>query len=118
MAVYVERNADGRMTSSRCNDFDIHPTGPLPGSGGMSPVAQAGKLETEVLEEYAKIVETLRKAGVRAGRRALRLSAGSLHWNLIGDSLTLGFELGSGGYATSLLSELVSWRESNHIPES
>ena len=102
----------------RCNEFDIHPTGPLPGSGGMGPVGQAGNLETEVLEEYAKIVEILRKAGARADRRALRLSAGGLHWNLNGDSLTLRFELGTGGYATSLLSELVSWRESKHIPES
>jgi tRNA pseudouridine13 synthase len=104
--------------SRRCEDFDIHPTGPLPGNEGMGPVRQAGKLENEALKEYANIVETLQKAGARADRRALRLSAGKLQWDLSDEVLTLSFELSAGGYATSLLSELVSWSESNHIPES
>jgi tRNA pseudouridine13 synthase len=104
--------------SRRCDDFDIHPTGPLPGRGGMGPARQAALLEKEALEEYANIVEALQNAGARADRRALRLSSGDLRWDLSGDVLKLEFELSAGGYATSLLSELVSWTESNHIPES
>jgi len=104
--------------SRRCDEFDINPTGPLPGSGNMGPVRQAGTLENTVLEEYAEIVEKLQKAGARADRRSLRLCAGELLWDINEDVLTLGFDLSAGAYATSLLSELVSWSESNHIPES
>jgi len=102
----------------RCGEFDIHPTGPLPGSGNMSPVRQAETLENSVLEEYADIVEMLLKAGARADRRSLRLSAGELRCDISDDVLTLNFDLSAGAYATSILSELVSWSESNHIPES
>jgi tRNA pseudouridine13 synthase len=104
--------------SRRCSSFDIHPSGPLPGSAGMVPMRQAWKVENEALEEHASIVETLHSARIRADRRALRLTVGKLQWELSADVLVLSFELGAGGYATSLLSELVSWTEGNHIPES
>lgn len=104
--------------STRCSDFDIHPTGPLPGRGGIYPLRRAGKLEAEALEDHVTVIEALQKAGARADRRALRLLTDNLCWEWGEEVLTLNFELAAGAYATSLLSELVSWRESSHIPES
>jgi len=98
----------GPTLAQRCDKFDIHPTGPLPGSGGMRPERRAAELELASLEAESAVVELLKKAGVRADRRALRLLAGKLEWELKEDQLILIFDLPAGGYATSLLKELVS----------
>ena len=96
------------VLAQRCDEFDIHPTGPLPGSGGMRPERQAAELELDSLADESAVVESLQKAGASAGRRALRLLADKLEWELKEDKLVLMFELPAGGYATSLLKELVS----------
>jgi len=101
----------------RCDEFDIHPTGPLPGEGGMQAEREAAQLEADVLAVYSNVVGSLQKAGLRASRRVLRLLPGNLQWELDQQVLTLNFDLAAGAYATSLLNELVSCSESKHIPE-
>ncbi|MEE4215991.1 MAG: tRNA pseudouridine(13) synthase TruD [Xanthomonadales bacterium] len=92
----------------RCAEFDIHPTGPLPGRGQAGTQREAATLETAVLEADGKLVEALAAAGVDAARRSLRLRPRRLECELDGDVLSLKFELPAGAYATSLLRELVT----------
>jgi tRNA pseudouridine13 synthase len=104
--------------SRRCDEFDIHPTGPLPGSGGMRPEQEAGVLEDEVLAGHSAMVEALTNNGARAERRSLRLVPEGLQFDLNGASLSLSFGLPAGNYATTLLRELVTCDGDGHIPES
>jgi tRNA pseudouridine13 synthase len=92
----------------RCAEFDIHPTGPLPGSGDGDVARKAAALEQTLLEDEMPLVESLAAAGVEAARRSLRLKPCRLECELDDDSLVLSFDLPPGGYATSLLRELVS----------
>ena len=92
----------------RCADFDIHPTGPLPGRGGKRPLRAAAACEDRILAADRPLVEALERAGLDAARRSLRLRAADLDWRLQDDRLELAFGLPPGAYATSLLRELVS----------
>jgi tRNA pseudouridine13 synthase len=92
----------------RCQEFDIHPSGPLPGTDGSPPQADALSIEREVLGEYPALVDGLKGAGVAAARRSLRLPVRELNWRVGEGSLELSFSLPPGGYATSVLRELVS----------
>lgn len=93
----------------RCAEFDIHPSGPLPGKGGLLPEREAARLELKWLKEYADLVESLKTAGLKADRRALRVLPGNLEWQLTDDKLTLSFNLPAGAYATSILRELIHY---------
>ena len=101
----------------RAEEFDIHPTAPLAGTGGMYPQREAEIAENESLVEFSERVESLRKAGARADRRATRLVPGNREWHLDANTLTVSFELPPGCYATTLLRELVSCLDNNHISE-
>ena len=92
----------------RCREFDLHPTGPLPGNAGFEAQGIAAELETAVLASYQELVEGLCKARVDADRRSLRLRVESLHWELLEDQLQLDFVLPPGSYATTVIDELVS----------
>ncbi|HFD91792.1 MAG TPA: tRNA pseudouridine(13) synthase TruD [Gammaproteobacteria bacterium] len=89
---------------------DIHPTGPLWGSGDSPVSAAAAALETAALEEDRALCHALATAGLRQQRRALRIFPRELQWQMDGDTLTLGFILPAGGYATSVLREAVEFR--------
>jgi len=95
----------------RCAEFDIHPTGPLPGRTGRkeknSVSAEAASLEDVVLSRHEALCEALCREGVEAGRRSLRVSPANFEWQAQGSDLLLTFELPPGAYATSLLRELV-----------
>lgn len=91
----------------RCVDFDLHPTGPLPGRGGMQPVDVALVAEQAVLQDYADCIARLADFGVDAERRSLRLRVQDLGWDLQQDELLLEFRLPAGAYATVVLRELV-----------
>ena len=95
-------------TERRCLAFDIHPSGPLPGRGGMKPNGQSALIEQEVLEPYATLIKSLGQAGLKEARRSLRLRPEKMEWKLEARNLLLEFELPPGAYATSVLRELVS----------
>jgi tRNA pseudouridine13 synthase len=92
----------------RCRDFDLHPTGPLPGRSGMQPVDAALATEQAVLQSYADSIARLADFGVDAERRSLRLRVQELSWDLQQDELLLEFRLPAGAYATVVLRELVN----------
>ena len=95
----------------RCAEFDIHPTGPLPGRsskrGRGGAGGEAAAVEQLVLGSHAALVEALQRGGVDADRRSLRVRPAGLAWELDGPGLVLEFTLPPGAYATSVLRELV-----------
>jgi tRNA pseudouridine13 synthase len=86
---------------------DVHPTGPLVGTG-RGPGGAAAMLEARVLEPFAALRERLEGEGLEAARRALRLVPGQLQATREGAMLTLGFSLPSGAYATALIREVLA----------
>lgn len=94
--------------ASRTASGDIHPTGPLWGQGEPRVSARALELERQVVAGYEVWCAGLAAAGLKQERRSLRLLTGDLRWDLSGpETLDLAFELPAGGYATSVLRELV-----------
>lgn len=94
--------------SRRCEEFDIHPSGPLPGGGEAAVTSDAAEIESGVLGSHESLIHKMNRAGIKAARRSLRLLPGGMEWKFDENSLVLKFELQPGAYATSVLRELVS----------
>lgn len=102
----------------RCEELDIHPSGPLYGrpSRSLRPGGAIAELEHSVLHPYATWRTGLEQAGLDADRRALRTRVKGLEWHWSEpDRLELSFELGSGSYATSVLRELLETGEGARV---
>lgn len=94
---------------TRLAAFDIHPTGPLWGSGALRSAAATCAVETGALQgdTATRLRNGLEQAGLRHERRGLRLRPADLHWRwLADDALELHFTLPPGAYATVVLREL------------
>ncbi|WP_447553785.1 tRNA pseudouridine(13) synthase TruD [Vreelandella sp. EE22] len=89
---------------ARATELDIHPTGPLWGQG--EPTLEAG-LERMLHARHSALCDGLVQAGVKKGRRALRVRVidPTLSWEP--EAAVLEFSLPRGSFATSLLSELI-----------
>ena len=98
---------------AECNDprlaiLDLHPTGPLWGSGPSPASGAAFALEQATGEREAALRDWLVRAGMEHERRILRLPIGGLTWHYPGpDILQLEFVLPAGCFATVLVRELV-----------
>ncbi|MBM5811844.1 MAG: tRNA pseudouridine(13) synthase TruD [Gammaproteobacteria bacterium] len=106
-SVFVAEQPDAEL-ERRCAGGDLHPSGPLGGADGVQPRAAAAALEQAALAPLGALPEQLGAAGLRAERRALRLSPRAFGQRWTADGLELTFELPRGGFATALLRELVS----------
>ena len=107
-SLFACRTPDAEL-DQRCADFDIHPTGPLPGKGGrLLPERAALEIETTALAGQEPVISGLAAAGLEAARRSLRLHVAGFEWAWEEPDLVLSFELPAGGYATGVLRELVS----------
>ena len=95
------------VLAERCQSGDIHPSGPLYGSGDMQPAGESASIEAQVLASLAPLPERL-AAIVASERRPLVLRPLDLAWNAGGQELEISFELRRGQYATSLLREAVA----------
>ena len=99
-------NAD---IAQRLAGFDIHPSGPLWGRGGLRSEGQCQALEMAALDDAIahRLREGLERAGLEQERRALRLQPRELAWRWLEDAvLELSFALPAGCYATSVLDQL------------
>ena len=93
--------------ADRCARGDIHPTGPLWGSGELRSAGEVMAIEQAVATADPVLAEGLVAAGLRQERRSLRLSPENLatEW-LAGDVLKISFVLGAGAYATMVIREI------------
>ena len=94
--------------NERCLAHDIHPTGPLWGEGDMLSSGKCEQFELEILNNFERFTDGLRKAGLKQQRRALRAHTKQLQWEWSDSGeLSLRFGLLRGVYATGFLSEFV-----------
>lgn len=108
-SVFAAERESGLRLERRLALLDVHPSGPLPGRGGIQPSGEALGLEESVLSGEAELVRALADFGANAMRRALRLRVGGLWWRWTESAaLTLGFELEAGAYATMVVREVVT----------
>jgi len=91
----------------RCADMDLHPSGPLWGSGELPSRADARSLESAVAGSEAELCDLLAAQGLEHERRSLRLPVPGLEWRLDPDGLLLEFELQRGAFATAVLHEVL-----------
>ncbi len=88
------------------------PTGPLWGRGRPQARGAALDVETAVLLEYREWLDPLEHLGLSQERRGLVLRPLQLEATIEGATLELHFELPPGHYATALLRELGTFRNS------
>ena len=102
--------------AARLADFDIHPSGPLWGVGGLRTTGAAHAIESVVLGDAQSLAlrAGLEAEGLKQERRALRLRPDAMDWawqdedpgSGPGQALRLCFSLPAGCYATTVLAEL------------
>jgi len=94
----------------RLKEHDIHPSGPLWGRGELLSKDDVAQLEYKLAEKFKTFDVGLKNARLEQGRRPLRLSVNDLQWNYDMDNklLALSFFLPAGGYATSVLREIIN----------
>jgi len=97
--------------------LDVHPTGPLPGRGESRTGTAIAQREEAVLAPWSHWLQGMASAGLEQERRALRLAVRELTWELSGTDLTLGFRLGRGAFATSVLAEIIDPASASQVDE-
>jgi tRNA pseudouridine13 synthase len=99
----------GDALASRLAAFDIHPSAPLWGRGGLRTTGAAAALEGSALEDAQSLAlrAGLEAVGLKQERRATRLRPQALEWTWMDPvTLQLRFSLPPGAYATTVLAEL------------
>jgi len=92
----------------RMSEQDIHPTGPLWGKGDRMAEGEAGALEQEIVAAHPDLAAGLIRCGLEQERRALRLRVAELQWRRPAPGqLEMAFQLPAGGYATTVLREVI-----------
>ena len=97
------------LLGGRLAEFDIHPSAPLWGVGALRSTGECAAIEQAALQgdDAMALRKGLEEAGLKQERRSLRLVAAGLEWHWTEDgSLSLGFSLPPGSYATALLQAL------------
>jgi len=105
-SVFTVESVDETL-AARCAILDIHPTGPLWGTGELASRGTVAALEKSVMECHASLAHGLGAADLEQERRALRLRVADLRWSREGSDVRLCFRLSRGAFATAVLHELV-----------
>ena len=105
-SVFVVQDVDSTL-QQRCAEFDIHPSGPLWGTGESRLQGAPAQLESQVISGYQQLADALVRTGLELDRRALRVWARNMTWLLNGSQLVLKFRLHRGAFATAVLAELL-----------
>lgn len=109
-SVFKVPEADAGL-QKRLNERDVHLTACLPGLGEPMVSADALAFEQQVLARHPALVQGLIDYRLSAERRAIRLLPQQLTASVQGSDIVLSFALPSGCFATSVLRELVQYRD-------
>lgn len=109
---YFIADAIDEKIIQRLKEHDIHPSGPLWGRGELLSKGEVAEREYRLAEIYPLFDRGLKNARLDQERRSLRLSVKDFSWdyNRANNSLLLSFFLPAGGYATSVLREIIRTR--------
>lgn len=102
---------------ARCRAGDVHPGLPLWGRGKASQGETQWQRQLEWLAGETEVCRFLENQGLELDWRRTRLWPDDFSWDFCDDVLILRFRLGPGGYATSVLAELVDYRNGDGISE-
>jgi tRNA pseudouridine13 synthase len=91
----------------RCAACDLHPTATLWGDGAPRTTGDVAAAELGATSAHESLTEGLQNARIEASSRALRLLVHTLSIEFGRDVLWLEFSLSKGGYATTVLRELI-----------
>lgn len=105
-SIFAAQGPDETL-EARCARLEIHPTGPLWGTGEPRTGADVLALETRIGAEFSPECALCAAAGMAQERRSLRLRVAELSGEAEGDAVTLHFRLTRGSFATAVLRELV-----------
>lgn len=100
----VFRVEDPEAESARCADFELSPSGPMPGKKMMEPAGEAGELEARLLAAGGWSAEF--SGELRGGRRPLRVPVEGLSLEPAPGGFELRCALPSGSYASVLMAML------------
>ncbi|MDH5600699.1 MAG: tRNA pseudouridine(13) synthase TruD [Gammaproteobacteria bacterium] len=105
---FLAETIDGKIIQ-RLKEHDIHPSGPLWGRGELLTKGVVAEMEAALSNKFEVFDIGLKNARLDQERRALRLSVKDIIWNYNQEEQTLKFSffLPAGGYATSVLRELI-----------
>jgi len=106
-SVFVSEARDPAL-AERCGQMDVHPTGPLCGSGDSRISGAVLELEQRVLDPWSTWWRALERLRVEQQRRALRLVVSELQWQYEKNELRLSFRLTRGAFATAVLREVMA----------
>jgi tRNA pseudouridine13 synthase len=100
---------DPGVDQPRMDAGEIHPSGPIFGPKMQAAEGEPGDMEREVLDASGLSDESFTRFPklTRGTRRSLRLMPGELKAEPGEDCVQLSFTLTSGGYATSVLREMI-----------
>lgn len=90
---------------------DIHPSAPLWGKGESLSLEETKKFEESIINSNSNFANGLVQQGLQQDRRATRLFAVDLNFQITGNALYLSFSLPSGTYATCVLREILNLEE-------
>lgn len=91
----------------RAQRMDIHPTGPLWGTGALRCTGELAALETDCAARFEALRAGLESIDLKQERRALRLPVRELAWRFEdAQTLQIEFFLPAGAFATSVLEAL------------
>jgi tRNA pseudouridine13 synthase len=94
------------------------PAGLLWGNGVGFSGDEAGELERSYFADFPLVCSLLQKAGSRASRRVLRARVANLVWRKQDSDFNIGFMLGPGSYATTVLREVMDLRNRSDTPDT
>jgi tRNA pseudouridine13 synthase len=103
---HFQVEAPDSALEQRLADHDIHPTGPLWGSGAPPTGGAVRALEEAVAATRPELRDLLGRSGMKQERRPLRLSVEALEWEWSDAALVLSFRLVAGGFATAVIAAL------------
>ncbi len=101
---------DATKEQARCDAFEISPSGPMPGPKCLAARGEPGAMEAKALAELELDPALFGRTphGTNEGeRRALRMQVRDVEVSVEPDAVRLRFALPRGGYATSVLRELL-----------
>ena len=109
-SVFRTGQADAQL-QQRLDTQDVHVTAVLAGIGEPMVSGAAAEFEQAALLPYVDLVTGLQEFRLKAERRAMRLVPQQLNIEQQGSDLLLNFALPAGCFATSVLRELVNYRD-------
>lgn len=109
-SVFRVEQADENL-QRRLNEGDVHVTAALAGVGEPMVSADAAELEQQTLAQHSDLVQGLIDYRLRAERRSIRLVPQNLQLSVQDADVQLSFTLPPGCFATSVLRELVNYRD-------